>query len=124
MSASDPEKPAPQDAHSAVIACALTGDDLGRQAKRWQQLRAWAGRERIETADGLRLIFLDAEPAEDELRSLVAVENACCSWARWEISRADGTLVMDARSTGDGVAALHGMFVDDESARPKCCEDC
>jgi hypothetical protein len=109
---------------SAAIACALTGEDLGRQASRWSKLRAGAGLDRIETADGLRLTFSEGESVEAELRALIAVENACCSWARWEISRADGTLVMDARSAGDGVAALHGMFVSDESAPPSGNDDC
>jgi hypothetical protein len=46
-----------------------------------------------------------------ELQALVAVENECCSWATWSVEeRADGALVMAARSEGEGVVALHGMF--------------
>ena len=44
------------------------------------------------------------------MRALVAVENECCSWAAWSVERDNGLLVMAARSKGDGIAALHGMF--------------
>jgi hypothetical protein len=47
---------------------------------------------------------------ESELGALVEVENRCCAWARWDVVRADGAVVMRARSAGDGVAALHSMF--------------
>ncbi len=92
------------------ISCTLTGDDLATQAKRWTRLRARAGIERVATADGLRLSFRDDVGVEDELHALIAVENGCCSWARWEVSRADGELVMEVSSTGHGVAVLHSMF--------------
>jgi hypothetical protein len=39
------------------------------------------------------------------------VENVCCSWAAWAVERSDdGALVMAARSRGEGIATLHGMF--------------
>lgn len=65
---------------------------------------------RTEAPDGLRLAFRDAAGVEAELEALVAVENHCCAWASWDVVREDGEVVMRARSTGDGVAALHGMF--------------
>jgi hypothetical protein len=38
------------------------------------------------------------------------VESRCCPWAAWTV-HADGTrLVLDVRSAGDGVAALHAIF--------------
>lgn len=117
MSTPNAENPVQQAVTSAVIACALTAEDLGGQARRWNSLRAEAGLDRIETDDGIRLTFREGESVEDELLALVATENACCSWARWEVSRANGTLVMDARSTGDGVAALHGMFAKTQVAQ-------
>lgn len=92
------------------IACTLTAEDLGAQAKRWQTLRAEAGIERVATEEGLRMSFHDDIGVEEELRALVAVENRCCSWARWEVSRGDGALVLDVSSTGHGVVVLHGMF--------------
>ena len=68
------------------------------------------GIERITTHAGLRLSFRDDAGVEEELRALVAVENACCSWALWEVSRADGIFLMDVSSTGDGIAVLHSIF--------------
>jgi len=97
---------------SPIVACTLDKDDLSTQAERWRRVRDDAGLGRTETADGLRLRFRDAPRVEDELRALVAVETECCAWARWDVSRENGELVMHARSTGQGVATLHAMFGD------------
>ena len=71
-----------------------------------------AGTDRAATADGIALRFRADAGVERELRELVAVENECCPWARWEV-RADGdrALVMEARADGDGVATLQTTFL-------------
>lgn len=92
------------------IACTLTGADLKTQSERWTALRASFGLGRLEHEDGLYLTFEDRAEVEAELAALIAVENDCCAWARWTVERADGALVMAARSEGDGVATLHTMF--------------
>jgi hypothetical protein len=103
---------------SPVVACTLGNDDLGAQAERWRRVRSEAGLGRMETADGLRLTFRDGTQVEEELRALVAVENECCAWARWDVRREDGELVMHVRSTGTGIAALHTMF-SEPAAKPR-----
>ncbi len=95
---------------SPDVACMLSAGDLAAQAARWLELRSAAEVSRVETEDGLSLVFQDTLAVETELRELVAVENDCCSWASWNILRADGALVMHAGSTEHGVEALHGMF--------------
>jgi hypothetical protein len=93
-----------------VIACGLSGEGKGAQAERWLRLGREAGLGRVETEDGVCIRFR-AEPAvERELRALVAIESECCAWARWEVRRAGGQLVMRARSTPEGAAALRAMF--------------
>ena len=103
---------------SPVVSCTLGKDDLGAQAERWTHVRTEAGLGRMETADGLRLTFRAETEVEDELRALVAVENECCAWARWDVSREDGELVMHARSTGQGVATLRAVF-SEPSGKPR-----
>jgi hypothetical protein len=94
-----------------VIACELGADQLGAQAERWVKLGRDAGLERVETRHGLRIRFRDDPAVEHELRLLVAVEGTCCSWARWEVHRDHGELVVDVSSTAEGGAvALHAMF--------------
>ena len=93
-----------------VIACELGGDETGAQVKRWMRLGRDAGLERVETEDGLRIRFRDEPAVEEELRALVAVEGNCCSWARWEVRRADSGLILEVSSTPEGAAALHTMF--------------
>jgi hypothetical protein len=92
----------------APIACALTPAGLAGQARRWRDLIARSLLARTETGDGLRLSFPPA--AEDELRALASVEAGCCAWATWRVERADGAVVLDARSAAEGVAVLRAMF--------------
>ena len=92
------------------VACTLTPADLSAQADRWQRLMARAMTERAETADGLRMSFRPEPGVGEELRRLVAVENDCCSWAAWAVETVAGAPVLDVRSTGPGIATLHGMF--------------
>ena len=87
------------------IACTLNGSDLAEQARRWRALPLV---QREETEDGLRVTFARRPGVEDELRALVAVENDCCRWARWDVE--DG-VVLVATSSGHGVPTLHGMFL-------------
>jgi hypothetical protein len=100
------------------VACTLTEQDLKSQRERWIQVCADAGTARVETENGLRLVFADKPGVVEEVRALVAVENECCSWARWTVSRQGDTLFMDARSRSEGITALHGMFIDRIPAQP------
>lgn len=98
-----------QDAVPA-IACGLGDDEAGTQAERWVRLGRRAGLGRVETEDGLRIRFRDQPAVGQELRALVAAESNCCAWARWEVHRADGELVMHVSSSPEGASALHAMF--------------
>ena len=93
---------------TAPVACTLTPADLAAQGERWRRLMAWAVTERAETADGLRVRFRPG--AEEELRTLVAAETECCPWATWTVDTDAQQAVLDIRSAGAGVAALHSMF--------------
>jgi hypothetical protein len=53
----------------------------------------------------------------EELRRLVAVENECCPWAAWAVETNAEATVLDVRSTGPGVATLHGMFQPAQDTR-------
>jgi hypothetical protein len=88
------------------IACTLTTDGLSTQRERWHALAARAFIARVETPDGLQLSFRDLPGVADELRALAEIETGCCAWAVWELA---GT-TLNVRSTGDGIATLHGMF--------------
>ena len=95
---------------AAPVACTLTAAALASQADRWQQLIARAMTERTETADGLRIAFRPGPGTEDELRALVATETECCRWAAWTVEANAAATLLDVRSTGPGIAALHEMF--------------
>src|ERR1700724_3015912 len=92
------------------VACTLTPAGLAGQGKRWVRLIARAMTERAETPDGLRICFRPQPGAEDELRALVAAETECCSWAAWTVETDAEMIVLDIRSTAEGVTALHAMF--------------
>jgi len=104
------EYPTGDDADCAPVACALTSADQAAQGERWKQLACRALTERAETVQGLRISFRPEPGVEAELRKLVAVENQCCRWANWTVEASAGHVVVEIRSTGEGIAALHGMF--------------
>lgn len=91
------------------IACDLGDQKAATQAERWLRLGREAALGRAETAHGLEIRFRD-EAVERELRDLVFVESRCCAWARWEVRRAGGELVLQVSSTPEGAAALRAMF--------------
>jgi hypothetical protein len=111
MPGADPDRTA-----AAPIACSLDAGGLEGQERRWEALVRCAGIDRAATADGVALTFRADDSVEHELRELVAVENQCCSWARWELHAVgdgdgDSALVMRAGASGDGVATLQSMFL-------------
>jgi hypothetical protein len=90
------------------VACTLGMAGLAAQARRWERLMARALTGRDETPEGLRLSF--RPEAEEELRTLVAVETGCCAWAAWTVEPTAGAVVLDVRSTDEGIATLQAMF--------------
>jgi hypothetical protein len=105
-----PQIPGEDASATAPVACSLTKAGLAEQAGRWERLAARAMTGREQTGHGIRISFRAQPGTEEELRALVAVETQCCPWATWTV-RADGAqLVLDVRSAGDGIAALHAMF--------------
>ncbi len=89
------------------------------------QTRSTSPPARHETADGLRLTFKEHPAVAAELEALVDAENDCCSWAAWTVERdEDRTLVMAARSQGEGIATLHGMFTKEATPWKRSSECC
>lgn len=106
------------DGGTVPIACTLTSAALAAQASRWELLAGRAMTERAETAHGLRLSFRPEPAADEELRTLVAMEKQCCAWADWTVETRAGQIVLDIHATGDGIATLHRMFTSLHPARP------
>jgi hypothetical protein len=97
-------------ANTTPVACTLTPAGLAARGRRWEQLVARAMAGRAETPEGLRLCFRGEPGDEEELRALAGAETECCPWATWTVERDAGTIVLDIRSTAEGVATLHRMF--------------
>jgi hypothetical protein len=108
--ASAPGAPSSPNPSNPPIACSLTSANLAEQAGRWKRLAARAMTGRDQTADGLRISFRAGPGVERQLRELTAVETRCCGWATWTVEPTAQEVVLDVRSAGDGVAALHSMF--------------
>lgn len=72
--------------------------------------------ERVETAYGLRISFRPESGVEEELGKLVAVENACCSWADWTVEATGDQIVLDVRANGEGTVTLHGILTSLQTA--------
>jgi hypothetical protein len=69
------------------------------------------GRGREETEDG-RLLFVDHPVASRNCRCLSAWRTIAAAGPTWAVERHDGFLAMAARSKGEGVGTLHGMFTE------------
>ena len=106
-----------------LVACTLSDTDLKTQRERWINVGTNFGIAREQTDDGLQLTFADHPAVEQELHALVAVENDCCSWASWSVDCEDGILVMVARSKGEGISTLPGMFKEAMPSASGCCEE-
>ena len=113
----------PQQDLAELVACALSDTALKTQRERWINVGTNFGIAREHTGDGLQLTFKDHPAVEQELHALVAVENDCCRWASWSVDGEDGVLVMAARSKGEGILPLHGMFKEALPSASGCCED-
>ena len=116
-----PRTPAEDTTTGPPVACSLSRAGLAGQAGRWARLAARSLTGRAATADGVRLRFRPEPGAEAELRTLVAVETQCCPWAAWTIQADPAQRVLDVRSAGDGIAALHSMFTSLQSAPAAHC---
>jgi hypothetical protein len=92
------------------VACSLDAAGFRAQSDQWGRLLAGAAVQRVETDDGLRVRFPADAATIQELQELVSVENGCCAWASWTVTPGDGSAEVVIRSTGDGIAALHGML--------------
>jgi hypothetical protein len=95
---------------SPTIACALGAGVQAEQNAHWSRLREGADLARAATEDGIRLMFADDRETEAELLAVVGVDNECCSCPGWTVACQDGTVVLGAFSSGDGVDALEAMF--------------
>lgn len=105
---------ATHDAIELPVVCSLDAAELGARERRWTELVHSACTNRRATADGVELRFRADERTEHKLHDLVAAERECCAWARWELRREDGDLVMHAHAAAPtGAAALQSMFLRD-----------
>jgi hypothetical protein len=104
---------------AAAVACTLGSAELGTQLERWRALYGDAGRGRIVADDGLSVRFRRDPVVEDQLRALAAVEIECCTWATWTVEVEDDELILSIRSSGNGIAVIHGWFLDEEPVLPR-----
>jgi hypothetical protein len=93
------------------VACTLDSGRMAERRGRWEELADGSFVERVETADGLRLVFRRDDGVDAELRKLAGLERECCAFATWKVSVAGGVVRLDVKGVGtDAVAAVHGMF--------------
>jgi hypothetical protein len=92
------------------VVCTLAATHLAAQAGRWQRLIAAAAIAREETPAGVRLRFRAGAGVAAELEALAATERGCCAWATWAVTTDGADVVLDAGSSGAGIAVLRSMF--------------
>jgi hypothetical protein len=93
-----------------IIACTLGAADLADQSAAWRKLREASEIAAEQIPDGVRVRFRADTGVEEELQRLTAVENTCCSWASWSVHAGGHEVVLEVRSSGDGVEAAQALF--------------
>jgi hypothetical protein len=99
-----PEKELP------VIACTLSSGELEERRRRWRDLIERALTGRVETAEGVRLLFSPRPGVERELRELAELERACCAFAGFDVIASRDRVVFEASAPPDGVSAVREIF--------------
>lgn len=93
------------------VACTLDLQGMTDRRRRWHALADRAFVERVETEDGLRLVFRQGDGVEAELSELAGLESECCAFARWTVGADDGSVVLGVSGdSAEAIAALHAMF--------------
>src|SRR5215471_12919085 len=101
------------------VACTLDSGPMAERRRRWEELADRSFVERLEAADGLRLVFSEDDGVESELRTLARLERECCAFATWTVSVAGDVVRLDVKGVGtEAVAAVHGMFRQLGARRP------
>jgi hypothetical protein len=91
------------------IACSLEGDAYADRLDRWKLLLGDAMTVRARIPNGVEIHF--AERAAKALADLVAAERQCCAWAGWDLSKAQGALVLRATAPDPaGAEVLRELF--------------
>jgi hypothetical protein len=91
------------------IACSLVGDAYADRLDRWKLLLGGAVTVRARILNGVEIHF--AERAAQTLADLVAAERECCAWARWDLSQAQGAVVLRATAPDPaGADILRELF--------------
>jgi hypothetical protein len=96
--------------HDPPIACTLDGGAFGERVAEWETLAQRSLIESTQTATGVRLRFRDEPGVEEELRRLLALEEACCAFLTFDLDSAGAELVLSVRGPAEA-AELVGAFL-------------
>ena len=93
------------------IACTLPPDQMADRVRFIEALAAdgLIGQEPIE--GGVRSRFAGAPDVERRLRELVAAEQRCCAFLRFEIAREGDVLVLDVTGSQEAQPVIAEFFV-------------
>ena len=89
------------------FACDLDESDLRERGAAWATLATHV-RTSQRTGNGFRIVY-DSK-ATEALRSLVAAERICCSWATWTCETTDEGEVMEVTGPAEPIGALADAF--------------
>jgi hypothetical protein len=89
------------------FACDLDESDLQKRGADWATLAARV-RTKQRIGNGFRIVY---DPrATEALRSLVAAERVCCSWATWTCETTDDGEILQVTGPPGPIGALAEAF--------------
>jgi hypothetical protein len=93
------------------LLCTLSDSEFAVRGAQWRELLASAT-ERVETPDGVRLVFPPDARIAEQLDALIAKEASCCSWMAFDVERTRGAIsvtVTGPTEARDGLVATFAV---------------
>jgi hypothetical protein len=103
---------APDDAQgsSLPVACTLGPDDGRSRLLRWQRLHDLATPVTHLQGGHLEVRYQPIRGIQEELVSLVAAEQTCCTFAKWNVTTVEGNPVLHVTTSPEAVAPIAALF--------------
>jgi hypothetical protein len=92
------------------IACNLTPDGMTARLALIDALAADGLLARTRTDAGLRVRLRDTPDIRQRTRELIAAESRCCAFLDFDLSRADGDLVLEISGPEDAQPVIDMFF--------------
>ena len=91
------------------LLCTLEDSELAVRGAQWRDLLGSAT-QRMETPDGVRLVFPPDVRIAERLDALIAKEASCCSWMAFDVDRTPAAISVTVTGPAEARDGLVATF--------------